>query len=98
MVDNKNILIIGGDSRQLYMSDYFEHEGFITTIYGLPENRKKCTENLKKSAEASAIIVLPLPITRDNKYINSSIPVKESIDELSSMLSNKIILDRKSVV
>ncbi len=91
MVDTKDILIIGGDSRQLYMSDFLEHEGFNTTIYGLSEIRKKCTDNLKKSAEASDIIILPLPVTKDNKYINSTIPVKESIDEISSMIFNKII-------
>jgi len=88
---NNEILIIGGDSRQLYMSDFFEENGFRTSIYGLPEKKKKCSENLKHSIKSADIIVLPLPVTKDNKYLYSLIPMKETLDDIAAATSDKII-------
>lgn len=91
MKKNKEILIIGGDSRQLYMSDYLEEKGFKTNIYALPEKKRKCVENLKKSIESADIIILPLPISKDNRYFYSIVPMKETIDDICAYTADKTV-------
>ena len=65
------ILIIGGDSRQLYMADYLESKGFEVLIFGLPEKNRECVGNLADAVRNSDIIIFPLPVSKDNKTIFS---------------------------
>lgn len=65
----KDLLIIGGDSRQLYMADYLEERGFNIAVYGLPERARKCVTELKSAVEAADAVILPLPVTRDGRYV-----------------------------
>ena len=65
------ILIIGGDSRQLYMADYLESNGFEVLIYGLPEKNRECVGNLADAVRNSDIIIFPLPVSKDSKNIFS---------------------------
>ncbi len=83
MQNLNNILIIGGDSRQLYMADYFEEQGFKVMIYGLPEKNRKCEKNIKDAISTAEIIILPLPATKDGKYFTSIIPIKEQIEDIT---------------
>ncbi len=87
MQKSKNIIIIGGDSRQLYMADYFENAGFNVSVYGLPEKGRKCVSDIKSAINQSEIIVLPLPATKDGKFITSQIPMRESIDEITACIN-----------
>ncbi len=87
-----SFLIIGGDSRQLYMSEYLEALGYEVSIYGLPEKRKKCISNLKFEIENTDAIILPLPVSKDGKYLTSVVPVKETIDDIIPMLKNNNIV------
>ena len=82
MKKSKNIIIIGGDRRQQYMADYFENTGFNVSVYGLPEKSRKCVSDIKSAINQCDIIILPLPATKDGKFITSQIPMKESIDEI----------------
>lgn len=79
-----NILIIGGDKRQYFMADYFENIGKSVFIYGVPESEKrknvKILSNAIKEADA---IVLPLPLSKDNKSIYSIVPFKETVDDIA---------------
>ena len=75
----KDLLIIGGDSRQLYMADHLEERGFNIAVYGLPERARKCVTELKSAVEAADAVILPLPVTRDGRYIFSIVPVKETL-------------------
>ena len=59
----KDLLIIGGDSRQLYMADHLEERGFNIAVYGLPERGRKCVTELKSAVEAADAVILPLPVT-----------------------------------
>lgn len=89
---NNNILIIGGDNRQLHMADFLEEKGFEISIYGLNSEKRKCPDNLKETIYKSEVIVFPLPLTKDGKNINSAIPIKESIDDILSVIDeNKIV-------
>ncbi len=89
---NKNILIVGGDSRQLYMADYLDEKGFSVSVYGLPEKGRKCVDNIKKAIKHSEIVVLPLPLSKDGKYLFSSVGIKESIDEIISQFNDNHIV------
>lgn len=77
-----NCLIIGGDSRQIYLAEYLEMLGKNVSIYGLPEKNKKCVDDLKKAIGSNEIIILPLPITKDNRNVFSIVPIKESLEEI----------------
>lgn len=81
----KDLLIIGGDSRQLYMADHLEERGFNIAVYGLPERARKCVTELKSAVEAADAVILPLPVTRDGRYVFSIVPVKETFDEMAAM-------------
>ena len=87
MQKNKNIIIIGGDRRQQYMADYFENAGFDVSVYGLPEKNRKCVIDIKSAINKSDIIILPLPVTKDDKFVSSQTPVKETVDEIISCIN-----------
>lgn len=89
MQNLNNILIIGGDSRQQYMADYFENMNFNVSIYGLPEKKRKCVKDVKSAIQQNDIIILPLPVTKDGKYISSQIPMKETIDDIIGCINEK---------
>ena len=82
-----SFIIIGGDSRQLYIADYLSSMGYEVTLYGLPEVNHKCTENIKNSISSADCIILPLPVTKDNKYIYSVVQMRETADEIFSMIN-----------
>ncbi len=77
-----NFLIIGGDSRQLYIADYLEKYGKKVSVYGLPEIKRMCVKDVKKEIKNNDAVVLPLPLSKDNKRIYSAVPIKESVDEI----------------
>lgn len=76
------LLIIGGDSRQLYMADYLESLGFKISIYGLPDSKRKNEFDLKSAIEECDGIIFPLPISKDGKYPSTVVPIKETLDEM----------------
>lgn len=81
-----SFLIIGGDSRQIYMAEYLCSQGYDVSLYGLPETNIKSVENLKNEIENYDAIILPLPVTKDGKYIHSIASVKETVDEIISII------------
>lgn len=83
-----NFLIVGGDSRQLYIADTLENKGKKVAVYGLPEITRKCEKDIKKAVKTSDAIVLPLPFTKDNKNIFSVVPIKESVDDFLNYVSD----------
>lgn len=89
MIKANNFLIIGGDSRQLYMADYLEKSGKKISVYGLPEKERKCTENLKSAIAQCDAVVFPLPLTKDNKYPFTIVPIKESLDDIIAKITDK---------
>lgn len=87
MKNNENFLIIGGDSRQLYMNDYLEKLGYSVQIYGLPVKTKLCCESLADEIKKTKNIILPLPLTKDGKSICGIVPIKEKIEDIVSYLT-----------
>ena len=78
----ENFLIIGGDTRQNYIADSLEKKGKKVAVYGLPEITRMCVKDVKTAIKLCDAIVLPLPLTKDNKNIFSVVPIKESLDEI----------------
>lgn len=85
-MNNRNIVIIGGDKRQKYLKNYLEAQGCEVHSYGLFDWDDD-TEKLKSVILPNSIIVLPLPATRNDKTINMPFSKKEtSIERLISFL------------
>ena len=83
-----SFILIGGDTRQLYMADYFESLGYKVSIYGLPDKGRENIYDLRKTINEYDAVVLPLPVTKDEKKIYSLVPMKETIDDIISLLTN----------
>ncbi len=91
----KKIILIGGDSRQKYMARHLEQRGFEVYTYSLSDNEIEDNVIVTEQAEIAETIakcdavVLPLPVTKDGKAVNSTVPVHESIDEIAGMMTSK---------
>lgn len=68
------------------MADYLDAIGYDISIYGLPEINKKCIADIKYETENKDAIILPLPVTKDGKYLFSIVPMKETVDEIISFI------------
>ncbi len=60
----KNYLFVGGDERQIFAAEYIKPCGNKTAF-------AYTYDELKKSISQADVLVLPLPMTRDGKHINS---------------------------
>ena len=78
---------IGGDSRQIYMSGYFRKSGYETEIFHSPDVTINSNADMRESIASSQGIILPLPLTTDGVYLNSSAKMKETIDDIISMMN-----------
>lgn len=87
-----SFLVIGGDRRQLYVADYLENKGYEVNIYGLEDKKRKSFDKLNRMANISDAVVLPLPVSKDGKHINSIIPIKESFDDILAFYNNDVIV------
>lgn len=68
-----NILILGGDRRQLYLAKKLEGKNYNIEIYGFGEttNKFKVSKSLKEGFENNDIVILPMPVTRNNIVLNT---------------------------
>lgn len=70
----EKVLVMGGDSRQYYVAEALQKNGYCVCCYGVPIKEKGKLEILKTTAlkmqmgEAD-IIVLPIPVSVDGKTI-----------------------------
>jgi len=62
-MENKRIIILGGDKRFEYVEQYLSEKGFEVSPC-------RSETELLSEAENSKTVVLPLPVTRDGIYIN----------------------------
>lgn len=71
---NKTLTVIGGDSRQLYMSGYLKEKGYDVRIFACehgkyPDGIKACDDI--DDAFTSEIIILPLPVSKNGYSLNT---------------------------
>ncbi|MDF2678080.1 MAG: dpaA [Bacillota bacterium] len=75
MIFQYDAAIIGGDLRQIYLSDVLEKSGYKVITYGL--NNNDLNINLKKSKKAeeaiksSKTIITPIPFSKDKTHITN---------------------------
>ncbi len=84
------VSVIGGDLRQLTLAELMAKDGYDVKVIGFGENSmssKYKTANDFESVAESEIIILPMPVTLDNKTINA--PFEQKPIELRAL--SKII-------
>ncbi len=84
---NDKFIIIGGDNRQAHIADYLDGKGYDVAVYALPDAERFCSKSLKKEVENSKYIILPLPVTKDGRYIHTLTEAGISVDEIISLLT-----------
>ncbi len=84
-------LILGGDNRSLYLGEYLENQGFKVCYYAF--NHTECYSSLEEAMNASDIIVLPLPFTKDRLTLNT--PLFDEVVLISDILA---LLSHKKIV
>lgn len=96
-MNDKKILIVGGDMRIVYLAGLFLKNGFNIKVFGIDQNPPNLSvptvNNLKEAADRADIIVLPLPVLKDKNHINA--PFFNSsiaIDELTENLDERHIV------
>lgn len=84
-------LILGGDNRSLYLGEYLENQGFKVCYYAF--NHTECYKSLEEAVNASDVIILPLPFTKDRLTLNT--PLFDDvvlITDIIALLSGKRIV------
>lgn len=88
---NKSITVLGGDSRQLYMSEYLTEKSYDVKIFACehgknPIGTSEC-ENID-DAMSSEIIILPLPVSKTGNTLNTPLSSKEiKLKEITDRIS-----------
>ena len=89
----KNISVIGGDTRQIYTALYLSEKKYNVTVCGFEYSTK--TNQLKncscvQEAMKNEIIILPLPVTKNKKILNTAF-AKENIllDDIIKLTNEK---------
>ena len=81
-------LILGGDNRALYLGEYLENQGFKVCYYAF--NHTECYKTLEEAVNASDVIILPIPFTKDRLTLNT--PLFDDvvlITDIVALLSQK---------
>ncbi len=80
-------LILGGDNRSLYLGEYLENQGFKVCYYAF--NHTECYSNLTDAVNASDVIILPLPFTKDRLTLNTPLFDEQVlISDITALLSS----------
>lgn len=80
MTNKKNISVIGGDSRLIYAAEYLADSGHFVSVYGSEHGKIPTTvKNLSslKEAMSNEIILLPLPVSKNGKSLNTPLSSKD---------------------
>ncbi len=75
-----HFLILGGDSRQLYLARLLEQAGHKVSLYYKP-----ASFSLEEAMEDSHIILGPVPFSKDKRTIHSENPLPDL--DIGSFLS-----------
>ena len=88
-----NFCLIGGDLRSFFLAKILSKEKYEVKLYGFDklENFKEC-EKYDEMIRTSNNIVLPIPFSKDNQYVNMPFSDKNiAIREIFYYLENKTI-------
>lgn len=94
-IHTNKISVIGGDLRQLYMIEELSKSNSEVYSFGLPKSNYDeinvfCCNSLEQSLSYADNIILPLPVSNDDKYIISPLSSEKIlIDDIISFVKNK---------
>ena len=93
---NKSITVLGGDSRQLYMSGYLNERGYDVGIYACEHGKYpagvKSLESLDEAMKAE-IIALPLPVSKNGNILNTPLSSTEiRLKEITDRINDRHII------
>lgn len=83
MKDKTTVTIIGGDRRQGFLAEQLMERGLKINTYGVPRYE---SENLIEIMEAASYVICPVPVTKDQIWINMQEDGRISIEELKRLL------------
>lgn len=69
IMKDKNILILGGDDRSLFLGEYLEKQKYRVCYFAF--SQADCYDTLTDALNDSDYIILPLPLTRDRITLNA---------------------------
>lgn len=86
MLKIKSFAVLGGDLRQKYLAQYLSENGFQVNTYGEHLDCGVRYSTLKDCIRSSDAVILPLPITKDNKTIyvmedRESLPISDIFND-----------------
>lgn len=89
---NYDFAIIGGDMRQIYMTNELISRNFSVIVYGLNNSLLSLScyraESLSEAINSSQIIITPIPLSKDgNNIISQQVYPDLTIENLCSLLS-----------
>lgn len=98
MVDINSFAIIGGDKRQLYIAKEIEADGYTANLCGFEKLEQLLgsfggSVPMEEGVIFSEVIILPLPVTKDGKYLNAPFADKKILldDNFASLLKGKMV-------
>ena len=84
----QNILVCGGDERQLYAAGALTQRGYSVSVFGFEKSRRaqafRQVEHLAAELAGCDAVVLPLPVSRDGQRL--SLPLSDGAVPLDTML------------
>ena len=93
----KKIMVLGGDERNFYLTEYLNENGYFAVwyaseLYKSYGERYCMGDSVYPDMEIYDCVVLPLPLSRDGKNINCRFSdLAIPIDSLDSLLSGKTV-------
>ena len=82
MVEMNRFGILGGDKRQIYLAQSIAADGYQVYACGFDEDvemKRVVKVSFDELTDTCGLIILPLPVTQDGKYLNMSFSKETSI-------------------
>jgi len=94
---NRKILILGGDLRQLTVAKEFKNDGFDVSFYGFDNSTESIPyyiySDLEKGILENDILIMGIPLSRDNLYLNAPFSKKNiKLSEITEYSDSKKLL------
>lgn len=94
---NRKILILGGDLRQLTVAKEFKNDGFDVSLYGFDNSTESIPyyiySDLEKGILENDILIMGIPLSRDNLYLNAPFSKKNiKLSEITEYSDSKKLL------
>lgn len=90
---NKNIAVIGGDKRQVYVCRLLASQGFSVISFGVEDDfidtkNIAVADSLEEVMNSSYLIIGPIPFSRDGIHIFSNSEVTVRLEEFVSLIQD----------